>query len=444
MVLLGLGSNLADRLQNLRACYRKIAALSRIFTCYASPLYYSNAQLPDNAPAHWNLPYLNLVLKCETNYQPLELLSLLQQIECELGREQSTEKWSPRIIDIDILAWDDLLLNLPNLTIPHPRLLERPFALWPLADLAPLWLTPQGLLDDIKSAAQLVESWGSRFNGQAPCQTKQIAHRIDTAALVGILNVTPDSFSDGGLYENADKCIEHAIKLNKDGAEVIDIGAESTAPNAKPLTAEQEWQRLEPILALLSKEKTNFIIQPKISIDTRHYQVAAQAQAYMLDWVNDVTGLIDVNMQEFVAKSGKRAVIMHHLSLPPSAQTVLPRTHNPMDIIYQWSVDKLNDLHKIPIKTEQIILDVGIGFGKAPEQSLLLLREIERLKSLNVQLLVGHSRKSFLHLLTAAPANERDPETAAIALWLAKRIDYIRVHDVALCARLIKTLMALG
>ena len=206
MVILGLGSNLGDRLSHLRKALNFLREISTLSIKQISPVYQSDALMPEQAPSEWNIPYFNLAIRCDTSLSPHELLSIVKEIETKVGREPN-KKWGPRMIDIDLLAWDDLIQQDARLHIPHEGLLERPFALWPLADVAPRWKYPLPGSQQNKTASELIQVWGSRFDGNAPFHSRQIQHRIDTPEMVGILNITPDSFSDGGITI----CIDQAL-----------------------------------------------------------------------------------------------------------------------------------------------------------------------------------------------------------------------------------------
>lgn len=445
MIVILLGSNLGDRILYLRRALALIKAHPHIFVEQVSPLYVSDALLLENAPPEWNTPYVNAALRCITSLTPIELLHELKQIEVTLGRKLDAPRWSPRVIDIDILAFNDMQLHSDELTLPHPRLEERPFALWPLTDVAPLW--------QLERVTSIIEKWGSRWAGDdAPLHTKQIMQRIDTPQLVGILNVTTHSFSDGGKFIDPQKAVTHAIHLINSGAEILDIGAEATSPHAHPLTADEEWLRLLPILSALrdAKAQHRFIIPPKMSIDTYHPETAQKAIDFGVDWINDVTGLSNPQMREIMAsasaaKNNVDCVTMHHVTIPASRQHIVARDQDPVKVIYEWGQRQLDMLETIGIKRERIIFDPGIGFGKVPEHSLTLIKHAARFAELGVRLLYGHSRKLYISLFTDKPFAERDIETTIISLYLAhqKNVDYLRVHNVEMCARAFKVNAAL-
>lgn len=342
----------------------------------------------------------------------------------------------PRVIDIDLLAWDDLVQLDEKLHLPHKGLLERPFALWPLADIAPRWIYPA--LN--KTAAEIVQQWGSRFDGQAPFHTKQIPHRIDTPELMGILNIAPDSFSDGGKFIDTSAALLRAQELVNSGANILDLGAEATNPKVTAISSQQEWERLEPVLNAILRESANWIIKPKISIDTRHVDVAQKALAIGADWINDVSGLDDPAMIDLIAAQTCDVVFMHHLGIPVDKNKFLPREKNPVTEVLQWAEKRLAELEKNGITRERLIFDVGIGFGKTADQCLELIQQIHQFHSLGTRLLVGHSRKLFLGQFTDKPFAERDIETTVLSLFLAqKNIDYLRVHNIEITARGLKT-----
>ncbi len=432
MLILSLGTNLGDSFNNLRLALQLLQKTRTIAPSQISPLYSSSALLPAYAPVAWNRPFLNLAVACKTELSPLEVLKLIKQIERQLGREEN-QRWAPRIIDIDILAWGNCVIDQTGLKIPHTELLSRPFALWPLLDVWPDWQHPTAEFADI------LQRWGSRYSGvQAPCGTKQLPHRLEGSALVGILNITPDSFSDGGKFVTLPNALAQAEKLVREGAEVLDIGAESTRPGATPILPETEWALLKPVLTTLKEQCKQWAFKPKISIDTRHAIVAERAMQLGIDWINDVSGFIDPNMRALVAGSSVKCVVMHNLGVPAQKNVVLASYPNICEQIIDWTEQRFDELLDAGVDANQFIFDMGIGFGKTSQQSIFLLKNIEQFRRLNCPLLVGHSRKSFLSLITEKAFPDRDFETAIVSYQLAVQgVDFLRVHNVSLNAEAI-------
>jgi 2-amino-4-hydroxy-6-hydroxymethyldihydropteridine diphosphokinase / dihydropteroate synthase len=452
MVILGLGSNLGNRLQLIS---RTILALSDresgplLGQIEVSPLYESAALTPEGAPAEWNKPFLNLAIRARTKLNPRELLGAIKQIEVKLGRKPAP-RWAPREIDIDILAWGDRPYEDELLKIPHPGLLLRAFALRPLADLDPYWRYPLPGAAYAKTALDLVRAWSDVEPAQAAAvkagEVLQSAfaqglsdadcilrkRALLNTDLVGIVNITPDSFSDGNCCLNPRFAAEKAKQHAEEGARVIDVGAESTRPGAKLLGPEEEWKRLEPALAEIKGIFSGQVRPPKISIDTRHAITARRAAKLRIDWINDVSALSDPEMLKAVLDFGLDLVIMHHLTIPSDKNVVLSAGSDPLEEILSWAHERIETLVGRGLERDRIIFDPGIGFGKNAEQSLRILNSAERLHELGVRLMVGHSRKSFLTKLTDKAAPDRDLETAQVSVQLAaKGMHYLRVHNVA-------------
>lgn len=246
--------------------------------------------------------------------------------------------------------------------------------------------------------------------------------------LVGILNLTPDSFSDGGMYASANAAYAHAVRMVEEGAGVIDIGAESTRPGAVAIAPEEEWRRLEPVLTRLASAG----LHVKISVDTRHPETARRAIALGVDWVNDVSGCTSQEMVNVVRQSACRLVVMHSLTVPASKEVVLPDDVDPVATVRTWFQEKLQNLMRVGITAERIIFDPGIGFGKTAVQSLELIRRADELHVPGTQLLFGHSRKSFLSPQNNLSIEEKDEATCTVSAYLAEKgVDYLRVHNVA-------------
>jgi 2-amino-4-hydroxy-6-hydroxymethyldihydropteridine diphosphokinase/dihydropteroate synthase len=444
MIVLGLGSNVGDRLQHLRAVYRLLQKNKYFTVEVAAPVYLSQAQLLPNAPVNWNRPYFNTAIRCTTKLTPDDVLSQLQAIEIQMGRDAEHSQWAPRVIDIDILYWSEYpSIKSSKLTLPHAHLFERPFALWPLEDLVSD--SVMASLIDYKthrSARDISQMWGSRFDKRGiPFQTTQLNHRIDTPYIMGILNITPNSFSDGGQYIEPEKALEHAIQTFNAGADIIDVGAESTRPNnIDKLSPAEEWRRLLPVLQALTTHWKGQDFRPRMSIDTRSPVVAEKALHFDISFINDVTGFTNPAMLNVAKDSTINLIFMHALSMPPRHDNVLPLDKDPIKIMKHWATYQLERFIERGIKTRRLIFDPGIGFGKTPSQNIEIIKRVGEFHSLKLPILMGHSRKSFLEKFMTMPPEERDLETANISTYLAeKNIDYLRVHHVASTMRSLKT-----
>lgn len=391
-----------------------------------SVIFETKAILPAGSPETWNLPYLNLVILGKTSLSPDALLFHLKQIENELGRDPNALRWAPRIIDLDILAWDQQVISYEGLTIPHQDLMHRPFLIGLMASLDSEWHYPApGLAYSHLSLSEILHYHIKSDNSFIKCF-------LPFPQMVGIVNVTPDSFSDGGCYFNAKIAIERIQELAVQGASVIDIGAQSTRPNAQCTSSTEEWERLEPIFDFLAHE---FILRPSkpyISLDSYNSEVIQRAlQCYPIDWINDVQGNEDHDFLNLISKTKCKIVINHSLGIPPSKENILPFNANPIQLVYDWAQSKIERFSLYGIPKDRIIVDPGIGFGKSMFQSFSLLREVGFLKKLGCEILVGHSRKSFLNLISTQHSSERDNETIGISHYLCKQgVDYLRVHNV--------------
>ena len=249
-------------------------------------------------------------------------------------------------------------------------------------------------------------------------------------SIMGVLNLTPDSFSDGGAFLQRDAALAQFERLVADGADIIDIGAESTRPDAIPLNDEQEWARLQPVLEQIIQQPSRHKI--KISIDTRHAQTAASALAMGVDIINDVGGLRDAPMRAVLAASACDIVVMHALTIPADKAAVWPSETDVVEAIMAWKSDVMTLATGTGIDPNRLIFDPGIGFGKTAEQSLALVTHAKEIIGQGGRWLYGHSRKSFLTLFSDVPAPERDALTLAFSAQLATAgVDALRVHAVA-------------
>lgn len=415
VVALGLGSNLQAPIENLRRALNEIKNIHELKVVKLSSIYESDAQLPENATAAWNHQYLNAVVLCEvkSSLYPNQLLKKLKEIEKRLGRQDSA-KWAPRLIDIDILLWDHTVYVDDDLKIPHPQIKERPFVLLPLLEVWP-------------ELPGEKPNWALPWVLDKPFNTKKSDQHF-WPKMVGILNVTEDSFSDGGQFNRPEALLLQAQRLLKTGATVLDIGAESTRPGAKPIEPAEEVARLKSALSDLKTLQNDFEFE--ISLDCRNPEVvAALLGQFAINYLNDVTGFQSSAMRGLLEESPElKAFVMHSLTVPPSKNEIIDPRQNPNETLTQWWQQKLIDLE---FASDRIIFDPGIGFGKSKWQNLYILRNLHQLSSVRQPIMIGHSRKSFLTLLCDRPAPLRDLETALVTKDLnLTYVQYLRVHDV--------------
>lgn len=248
--------------------------------------------------------------------------------------------------------------------------------------------------------------------------------------IFGILNLTPDSFSDGGKYDAYLRLKQFIIE----GVDVIDVGAESTRPDAQIISPEEEWNRLKPIFEFIKKEN----IKTPISLDSRNSETIERALDYGVSYINDVSGLENEKIISLVKKYDLKAIFMHSLTIPADKNVNIPESEDIILFLKNWASVKIEALKKFGVKGEALVFDPGIGFGKTAKQSLEIIKRIDELKELGIPLLIGHSEKSFFSLFTDKKAGERNVETNVVTSYLAsKNIDYIRVHNVAEAKRAI-------
>ena len=243
--------------------------------------------------------------------------------------------------------------------------------------------------------------------------------------IMGILNVTPDSFSDGGKYNSLEKAVEQAIKLVQDGADIIDIGGESTRPDAQPITVAEELNRVIPVIKAIREKGINV----PISVDTRNYQTAKEAIDAGANIINDVSGLeYDKNLFDFITSNNIPVIIMHSDKVPANCDDF---SSNLVEEVYISLNKKVNLLLKKGMTKENIIADVGIGFGKSKEANFELLKRLEEFTSLGVDLLLGISRKSFIRNEFDIDCETADVPTAMYSAMLPF-VAIHRVHNVKL------------
>jgi len=253
--------------------------------------------------------------------------------------------------------------------------------------------------------------------------------------VMGILNVTPDSFSDGGTYFDPDAAVSRGIEMAEQGADIIDVGGESTRPGAEPIDAEEEIRRVVPVIKQLAV-RTGI----PISIDTYRSQTAAAALDSGASIINDISAMtFDANMKHLAAERKCPIVLMHIKGTPQNMQQN-PHYENVIEEIIAWLKARIEEAESAGIDKQAIIIDPGIGFGKTVEHNLEILNKLDRFRALGKPILVGVSRKRMIgEILGGLPVEERlEGTAAAVAISIANGANIVRVHDVKEMARVVK------
>lgn len=242
---------------------------------------------------------------------------------------------------------------------------------------------------------------------------------------MGVLNVTPDSFCDGGRFDVPERAVERAIEMTAEGVDLIDVGGESSRPGAAPIDPEEERARVVPVLRHMAQRGLTF------SIDTYHAETARAALEFGARMVNDITALRgDPAMADVIAEAGCSCVLMHMLGTPKTMQSD-PRYNDVVDDICAFFEERMAYAVRSGIAERAIWLDPGFGFGKTVEHNLELLRRLDEFKRLGRPLLIGTSNKSTIGAVLGLPVDERTEGTAAtVAVAILKGADMVRVHDV--------------
>ena len=260
----------------------------------------------------------------------------------------------------------------------------------------------------------------------APRFNQWIREENPATLILGILNVTPDSFSDGGMYYNATQAIEFALQMEEEGADIIDVGGESTRPGAKTVELQKECDRILPVIEGI-RTKSDILI----SIDTYKSEVARQSIATGAGMVNDISGMtFDPNMVDVIKDSGLPVVIMHIKGTPKNMQKK-PYYEDLMQELTEYFEERKKFARAKGILDQQIILDPGIGFGKRLQDNFQLLRELKRIVDIGFPVLIGPSKKSFIGLTLDLPVDQRlEGTAAAVTTGILKGARIVRVHDV--------------
>jgi len=264
-----------------------------------------------------------------------------------------------------------------------------------------------------------------------------ISLKLNRTYIVGVLNVTPDSFSDGNRFYKLSESIPHALEMIEHGADIIDIGGESTRPGAQPLPLEVEFKRVIPVIENLVRIRPDIII----SIDTYKAKVAEAAIKAGARMVNDISGLgFDPEMVNVVARYQMPLILMHIKGTPQMMQ-VNPAYKNLRQEIFDYFRKRINYAVKKGIKRSQIIIDPGLGFGKRLEDNYKILGWLEKLHKLGQPIMLGPSRKSFIGKALNLPTEDRLEGTAAVVAYaVSKDVQFVRVHDVREMKRVVTIL----
>lgn len=250
-------------------------------------------------------------------------------------------------------------------------------------------------------------------------------HALKTQ-IMGVLNVTPDSFYDQSRHFTTEQAIARGKKLFKDGADLLDIGGESTRPDANSVSVDEELNRVIPVIKALKQE-----ISIPISIDTMKAKVARAAIDAGAEWINDVSGFRDPDMIQTAVDTGVKLCVMHMQGVPKTMQTNPVYCNGVVEEVILWFKETVLKLESAGIKKKNIILDPGIGFGKTVEDNYVILHNLQKFKALGFPVLLGLSRKSFMGKVLNKSPEELLPSTIAMdALAMRENVDFIRVHDV--------------
>ncbi|XP_010937814.1 folate synthesis bifunctional protein, mitochondrial isoform X1 [Elaeis guineensis] len=445
-IVIALGSNVGDRIQNFNEalCLMKKSGIN---ITRHSCLYETEPAYVTDQPL-----FLNSAIRGTTKLGPHELLKVLKQIEKDLGRTDGI-RYGPRPIDLDILFYGKLKIESEALTVPHERIWERPFVVAPLMDLLGSSIdsdTVASWHSFSRKSGGLFELW-EHLGGESSIGREGLRRVLPIGSVLwdwskrthvmGVLNVTPDSFSDGGKFQAVEAAISQVRLLISEGADIIDIGAQSTRPFASRLAADEELQRLIPILEAIIQIPE--VKGKLLSVDTFYADVALEAVKRGVHIVNDVSGgQLDPKILTVVGELGVPYVVMHMRGDPTTMQSNENLQYE--DVCKQVASElyaRVNRAELSGIPLWRIIIDPGVGFSKKTEHNLKLLMGLSSIrremgkKSLAASyapILVGPSRKRFLgEICDRTDPVERDPATiAAVTAGILGGANIIRVHNV--------------
>jgi len=257
---------------------------------------------------------------------------------------------------------------------------------------------------------------------------------------MGVLNVTPDSFSDGGKFLDTNKAIEHGIQMAAEGAAIIDVGGESTRPGSSPVSAKEQINRVAPVIKGLCEK-----VDVTISIDTHNFEVATASLEAGAAMINDITALSSEQVGKLAAEFQLPVVLMHIQGTPATMQ-IEPKYKDVVGEVLEFLLERAKRAEEFGISKDMIFIDPGIGFGKTVEHNLLLLRNIDRFVDSSYRVCVGTSRKNFIGKITGRenPAERIFGTAATVALCAVAGVSIVRVHDVAEMVDVVKVANAIG
>jgi len=458
----GIGSNLGNRSDNITKALHMLNESEGTHVKATSFIYESEPAHVTDQPL-----FLNAAVEIETELEPVSLMRQLQSIEDVMGRDRKQIRYGPRLIDLDILLFGDDAFDsqTPALSIPHPNLHVRSFVLQPLCDLAPDLVHPT-LNRPLQSIYSEELGIDSSLRRVLPTKHK-LMHLGHRTWVMGVINCTPDSFSDGGEFIEKMDALSHARRLVEHGTHILDIGGQSTRPGAAIVTEEEERARVIPVIEAIRKDK--YFQHVPISIDTFRGSVAKEAVNMGADIVNDVSGgTLDDTMLPTVAQLGVPYILMHMRGDPGTMQSKKNTAYENIvkDVREELAV-QVRMAEEAGIFRYNIIADPGIGFAKTPTQSLRVIRDLHHTVPHDLPILSGPSRKSFIAYALKQRAEEVErerreslhdgPETegsskpegeqlldelhqllhpriwgtaAAVTASIAAGADIVRVHDV--------------
>ncbi|CAN6219519.1 unnamed protein product [Urochloa humidicola] len=445
-IVIAMGSNVGDRVSTFDRALQMMKSSGVNITRHAC--------LYETAPAYvTDQPrFLNSAVQGTTKLGPHELLKKLKEIEKDIGRIGGI-RYGPRPIDLDILLYGNSQIDSETLIVPHERIHERPFVLAPLVDL--LGTSCDDGVETCwhslsKCSGGFFESW-NKLGGESIIGTEGIKRVLpvgdrlldwcERTLVMGILNLTPDSFSDGGKFQQVEAAISQAKLLISQGADIIDIGAQSTRPFAKRLSPNEELERLVPVLDEITKIPE---MECKLlSVDTFYADVASEAVKRGVHMINDVSGgKLDPRILKVAAELGVPYVVMHMRGDPSTMQSEQNLHYDDLcrEVASELYIQvREAELSGIPLW--RIVLDPGIGFSKKSDDSAELVSRLKSIRSemgkmsmgaSHVPILLGVSRKSFLgEICNLANPDERDPATlGAVTVGVHSGANIVRVHNV--------------